>query len=69
MGVAPMRKISPPDQLIERTLALSLFVILIFSTPVMMWWTSPGQLWFLPYLLWLGVILAIAWMNQRHDDS
>ncbi|MET0064785.1 MAG: UTP--glucose-1-phosphate uridylyltransferase [Candidatus Thiodiazotropha sp.] len=64
-----MRQSPPPDRLIDRTLALSLLVILTFSTPVMMWWTAPGRLWFLPYLLWLIVIVAIAWVNRRHDDT
>ncbi len=64
-----MRESPPPDRLIDRTLALSLLVVLILSPPVMMWWTSPGRFWLLPYLLWLVVIMAIAWVNHRHDDA
>ncbi|MET0027877.1 MAG: hypothetical protein ABW101_09590 [Candidatus Thiodiazotropha sp.] len=64
-----MRESPPPDRLIDRTLALSLLVLLMFSTPIMMWWTSPGRFWFLPYLLWLVVIIAIAWVNHRRDDT
>ena len=63
-----MRETPPPDRQIDRTLALGLLILLLFSTPVMMWWTSPDSLWYLPYLLWLGVILSIAWVNRRRHE-
>ena len=63
-----MRETPPPDRQIDRTLALGLLILLLLSTPVMMWWTSPGSLWHLPYLLWLGIILAIAWVNSRRHE-
>ncbi|MEJ2609443.1 MAG: UTP--glucose-1-phosphate uridylyltransferase [Candidatus Thiodiazotropha sp.] len=60
-----MQKTPPPNQQIDRTLALGLLILLLFSTPIMMWWTTPGSPWYLPYLLWLGVIIIIAWMNHK----
>ncbi|MBV2091316.1 MAG: UTP--glucose-1-phosphate uridylyltransferase [Candidatus Thiodiazotropha sp. (ex. Lucinisca nassula)] len=59
---------TPPDRQIDSTLALVLLIILLFSTPVMMWWTSPGSHWYLPYLLWLAVIFFIAWVNRRRHE-
>ncbi|MCG7981568.1 MAG: UTP--glucose-1-phosphate uridylyltransferase [Candidatus Thiodiazotropha lotti] len=59
---------TPPDRQIDRTLALVLLIILLFSTPVMMWWTSPDRSWYLPYLLWLAVIFFIAWVNRRRHE-
>jgi drug/metabolite transporter (DMT)-like permease len=58
----------PPDRQIDRTIALGLLVLLLFSAPVMIWWTSPESPWYLPYLLWTAVICFIAWINQRHHE-
>ncbi|MEJ2618804.1 MAG: hypothetical protein P8163_00810 [Candidatus Thiodiazotropha sp.] len=59
---------TPPDRQIDRTIALLLLILLLFSSPVMMWWTSPGRDWYLPYLLWLGVIVFIGWVNRRRHE-
>jgi drug/metabolite transporter (DMT)-like permease len=63
-----MQEPPPPDRQIDRTIALGLMILLLFSAPIMIWWTSPGMPWYLPYLIWLGVICAIAWINIRHHD-
>ncbi|MES9814557.1 MAG: UTP--glucose-1-phosphate uridylyltransferase [Candidatus Thiodiazotropha endolucinida] len=63
-----MREQPPPDRLIDRTVALGLLILLLFSTPIMIWWTSPGSPWYLPYIIWMAVICFIAWINQRHHE-
>jgi hypothetical protein len=59
---APKTRVS----LIENTLILGLFILLIFSSPLLEWWASPTNAWYLPYLIWLGIILLIAWIQHRH---
>ena len=61
-----MREIPPPERQLDRTLALGLLIILLFSAPLVAWWTSPGSPWYLPYLLWIAIILLIAWIQGRH---
>lgn len=52
----------------DNTLLLGLFILLLFSSPLITWWASPGNVWYLPYLLWLVIILLIAWVQQRRDE-
>ncbi|MCU7807459.1 MAG: UTP--glucose-1-phosphate uridylyltransferase [Candidatus Thiodiazotropha sp. (ex Semelilucina semeliformis)] len=63
-----MRETPPPERQLDRTLALGLLIILLLSTPVMIWWTSYDSPWYVPYLLWLAIILFIAWIHSRHHD-
>ncbi|MCU7814206.1 MAG: UTP--glucose-1-phosphate uridylyltransferase [Candidatus Thiodiazotropha sp. (ex Rostrolucina anterorostrata)] len=63
-----MREPPPPDRQVDRTLALGLLILLLFSTPIMIWWTSAGSPWYLLYIIWLGVIFFIAWINLRHYE-
>ncbi|MCU7797220.1 MAG: UTP--glucose-1-phosphate uridylyltransferase [Candidatus Thiodiazotropha sp. (ex Myrtea spinifera)] len=63
-----MRETPPPERQLDRTLALGLLIILLLSTPVMIWWTSYDSPWYVPYLLWLAIILFIAWIHNRHHD-
>jgi hypothetical protein len=63
-----MRETPPPERQLDRTLALGLFIILILSTPVMIWWTSKESPWYVPYLLWFLIIVCIAWINRRRHD-
>jgi len=51
----------------DNTLLLGFFILLLFSPPLVAWWTAPGNTWYLPYLLWLGIILLIAWVQRRHN--
>jgi hypothetical protein len=50
----------------DNTLLLGFFILLLLSPPLVAWWTAPGNVWYLPYLLWLGIILLIAWVQRRH---
>jgi fatty acid desaturase len=59
----------PPDRHIDRTVALALLILLLFSAPIMNWWTSPNSPWYLPYIIWMVVICIIAWINLRRHES
>jgi hypothetical protein len=63
--------IEPPenDPPIDSVLLLGLLVLLLFVSPLVFWWTDPESGWYLPYLLWLAVILAGAWVFARRDGS
>lgn len=54
----------------DRVILLALFTVLLFASPLSRWWSAIGAPWYLPYLLWLAVILLGAWLqhrNARHD--
>jgi hypothetical protein len=49
---------------------VAVFATLLFVSPVLYLWTAPDTRWYLPYLLWLLVIVLAAWAWQqrsRHD--
>ena len=53
----------------DNTLLLGMFISFLFSPPLLAWWASPANVWYLPFLLWLGIILLIAWVHHRPDVS
>jgi hypothetical protein len=63
-----MRETPPPERQLDRTLALGLLVLLLLSAPIMIWWTSPDSPWYIPYLLWLIIIVVIAWVHHRSHE-
>ncbi len=59
-----------PDKLREYTVLLALLMLFLFATPLTVWWASSTHPWFLPYLLWLLVIILGAVISNRfsgHD--
>lgn len=48
---------------------LGLLALWLFGFPVSVWWLLGTPAWYLPYLLWLGVILlavlAQRWRSRR----
>jgi ABC-type nickel/cobalt efflux system permease component RcnA len=65
-----MPKRAEPGRQNESALLLLIFVLFLFASPLTTWWSSDQHFWFLPYLLWLLVILIGAWLHyrfHRHD--
>jgi hypothetical protein len=60
----------PPENAppVDSLVVLILFVLLLFASPVVYWWSSEGRLWYLPYLLWLLAIGLGAWLFRRRGD-
>ncbi|MFC1664508.1 hypothetical protein ACFL17_02625 [Pseudomonadota bacterium] len=53
----------------DRVIILLVFALFIFATPFTGWWLSGGP-WYIPYLLWFGVIVLGFWLQKRrrrHD--
>ena len=54
----------------DSVILLFLFVLLVFTSPLILWWTGRHSPWYLPYLLWLAVIALGAWLfsrRKRHE--
>ena len=54
---------------VDSLLALLLFALLLFCSPVIFVWADPQSLWYLPYVLWLLVIALGAVMLHRDRGS
>ena len=52
-----------PDQV----LLLALLGLLLFASPLVHWWSAAGRIWYVPYLLWLFVILLGLWLQVRRS--
>jgi len=56
--------------MVERVILLLVAALFLFATPVTLAWAHDRSPWYLPYLLWLGLIIWCAWGRfrpQRHD--
>ena len=54
---------------LDSVVLLFLFGLFLFFSPFTFWWATIAGVWYLPYLLWLGLIGLIAWVvHRRHHD-
>lgn len=54
----------------DRVILLFGFAVLLFASPLTPWLAHENTPWYLPYVIWLGVIGLAAWLNwdrRRHD--
>jgi len=61
-----MRESADNERHFDRAILLALFAVLLFASPLAHWWSALGAPWYLPYLLWLAVVLLGAWLQQRN---
>lgn len=48
-------------------LILVALALVLFASPFVYWWTNPDMPWYVPYLLWLGVIFLGGWSQWRRS--
>lgn len=53
----------------DHSLLLGLFMLFLLSSPILTIWASSYSGWYLPYLVWFGIILIIAWVHERRRDE
>lgn len=55
----------------DRVVVVLLAALLALSTPVVAWWSRDGAAWYLPYLIWLGLIAmtALSLRDYRIDGD
>ncbi len=54
---------------LDSVVLLFLFACFLLLSPLREWWGADRNAWFLPYLLWLGVIGLVYWLTRRrHHD-
>jgi hypothetical protein len=56
----------------RRDLAIILagLMLVLFASPLILWWSNPQMPWYMPYILWLLVILLagfLQWWRLKHE--
>jgi hypothetical protein len=53
---------------VDSAILLFLAALVLFVSPFTDWWARDDSPWYLPYLLWLGLIGLIAAIALRRDS-
>ncbi len=53
---------------LDSVILLALLALLLFASPLMAWWARSTYPWYLPYVLWLLIIVIGAWLQLRRGD-
>jgi hypothetical protein len=64
-----MRPGSEKSYRLDSIVLLLLLGVFLFGSPFTFWWASMTTVWYLPYLLWLGLIILIAWVMRGLGDD
>lgn len=59
----------PSNKNTDKSLVAAFVLVLIFATPFTSLWARSEWSWYLPYLLWLGVILLLVLSRSRRNRS
>jgi hypothetical protein len=54
---------------LDSVVLLFLLGVFLFVSPFSAWWAAKARVWYLPYILWLGLIPLIAWVVHRRRDD
>lgn len=54
----------------DRVILLTLFALFLFVSPFQSWWAADDSPWYLPYLIWLLLIVLTArpWRIWGNDE-
>ncbi len=65
-----MAQIRETDRQRDKVILLFAFALFLLLSPLLVWWASDDSPWYLPYLLWLMIIVLAAWVQRRNrtDD-
>ena len=64
-----MAQIRQTDRQLDRVILLFAFALFLLVSPLLVWWASDDSPWYLPYLLWLVIIVLTAWWQRRKTDD
>lgn len=49
----------------DRIILLLLFALFLLAPPLLEWWAKDDAAWYLPYLIWLALIVPIFILQRR----
>ncbi len=56
---------TPNERQLDRIIGLFLFALFLLVSPAVERWAADDSAWYTPYLLWLGLIAAMYWLQRR----
>ena len=58
-----------PGRPLTSLVLVFLFGLMMYATPFFTWWAVEESPWYLPYVIWLAIILLVAFAQRRgrHD--
>lgn len=61
----------PPqnERQLDRVGFLFLLALFLLASPAVEWWAADGNPWYLPYLIWLGLIAAMYGLQRRQRQD
>ena len=61
----------PPEITRQLDTIVLLFMLALFlmASPLLSWWAGEGSPWYLPYLIWSGIIALAAWLQIRRGNN
>ena len=60
-----MSRLFTKVHVVESTIIATIFVLLLFLSPVADFWTGLGAPWYTPYLIWL-LVIVLTFLLQRY---
>jgi hypothetical protein len=49
----------------DLAIILASLMLVLFASPLISWWSNPDMPWYMPYILWLLVILLAGYLQWR----
>jgi hypothetical protein len=61
----------PPqnERQLDRVILLFLLALFLLVSPLLEWWAADGNPWYVPYLIWLGLIAAMFVLQRRQRQD
>ncbi len=56
------------ESALDKVVLLFLFALFLLISPLVEWWAADDSPWYLPYLLWLGLI-GLGFWRQRQGNG
>lgn len=53
----------------DKSLVTAFILMLVFATPFTSLWSRGGFPWYAPYLLWLGVVILLAFAQRKRRQG
>jgi hypothetical protein len=60
-----MRLPTDSDIPLDRVILLLLLALFLLVSPLLDWWARDDAPWYLPYLIWSGLIALTWWLQHR----
>lgn len=54
---------------LDTIVLLFLLALFLLASPFITWWATEERPWYIPYLIWLAIIMLAAWLQIRRAQD